>query len=143
MQRRYDNICPRCEINPRPKNGGGYCSKCNTIHQAEWRAKNAERKRKTDRDWNLKKKSEIYQKYGGKCVCCGETNPAFFTIDHVNGGGNQERREYKSQTWKLVIKNGYSDKYQILCYNCNNAKYKFGKCPHENVNQKNAERLNK
>src|SRR4030042_1610622 len=131
MQRRYDNICPRCGENPRRKTGGGYCKPCSTKHQAEWREKNRKRRQQSDREWTRKRKYEIYKLYGGKCACCGESNFAFLTIDHINGGGNEERRKYHSQTWKLVIKNGYPKTYQLLCYNCNNAKHNFGTCPHQ------------
>lgn len=129
--KRFDNICPRCGERPRREIGDGYCAPCSTKHTAEWRAKNLEHRRKVDREWANKKKNDIYDKYGGKCQCCGETNRAFFTIDHINGGGNKERKFYQSQTWKLVIKRNYPDDYQILCYNCNNAKYKLGVCPHQ------------
>jgi hypothetical protein len=131
MQRRYDNICPRCGKRPRTRKDGGYCRPCSTKHTAEWRAKNLERKRANDREWNRKKKYQIFKRYGGKCACCGESNFAFLTIDHINGRGNEERRKYHSQTWKLVIKHGYPKTYQLLCYNCNNAKSNFGTCPHQ------------
>jgi hypothetical protein len=31
--------------------------------------------------------------YGGKCVCCGEAEEAFLTLDHVNNDGKQHRAE--------------------------------------------------
>lgn len=121
--------CTGCGIRDKPK-GRSYCQPCNTIRVAEWRAKNPERRRRNSVAWAKKKKKEIIEHYGGKCACCGESEIAFLTIDHKFNNGNAERRKYKSQTWKLVIKRGFPDDYQILCYNCNNAKQHYGVCPH-------------
>src|SRR5215467_11339214 len=33
----------------------------------------------------------VYVGYGGKCQCCGEKEPAFLTVDHVNNDGHLER----------------------------------------------------
>jgi hypothetical protein len=72
--------------------------------------------------------------YGGKCACCKEDNPVFLTIDHINGGGAEDRKRNHGG-WGLYTrlqKLGYpKDDYQVLCYNCNLAKGFFGHCPHE------------
>jgi hypothetical protein len=31
---------------------------------------------------------EMLSAYGGKCVCCGESEYKFLAIDHINGGGS-------------------------------------------------------
>jgi len=67
--------------------------------------------------------------YGGKCVCCGETEPTFLAIDHINGNGNAHRRELRKagstfNTW--LIKNDFPDAFQILCHNCNMSKRLLG-----------------
>lgn len=87
------------------------------------------------RIWHQKVKDEVFIAYGGyKCVCCGETEPVFLVIDHINGGGNKERR--KSETkggagqYSKIKKEGFPrNKYQVLCHNCNFAKSRGG-CPH-------------
>jgi hypothetical protein len=32
--------------------------------------------------------------YGSKCNCRGEDRDEFLAIDHINGGGNQERKKF-------------------------------------------------
>ena len=84
---------------------------------------------------------EIRQKafdgYGGKCSCCGENKFEFLAIDHVNGGGREERKKLSTrQIADKVINNGFPKDYRVLCHNCNQAIGWYGICPHEN------ERLN-
>lgn len=53
-------------------------------------------------------------------------------IDHVNGGGNQDRLRNGGVLGILrrIKKEGYPDDYQCLCSNCNSAKSYYGSCPH-------------
>jgi hypothetical protein len=79
---------------------------------------------------------DALQHYGGQCACCGETEPAFLAIDHVNGGGNAHRREVGypkggGAFFYWLRKHGYPDGYQVLCHNCNMAKTYLGVCPHQ------------
>ena len=74
--------------------------------------------------------------YGSQCVCCGEDNLDFLTIDHVNGDGAADRRDRKHQgggaTFYAWLKaRGFPDKnlYQVLCFNCNCAKGTKNACP--------------
>lgn len=58
----------------------------------------------------------------------------FLSIDHINGGGSKHtkslnRRGVTFYLW--LIKQGFPDGYQTLCYNCNFAKGHFGVCPHQ------------
>lgn len=83
---------------------------------------------------NLRRKAVAA--YGGKCVCCGESHPAFLTIDHINGGGTKHRAEIGkgNATYKLLRRQGYPEGYQILCWNCNCGKSaNGGVCPHKEV----------
>lgn len=73
--------------------------------------------------------------YGGKCVCCGEQDIDFLTIDHIKNDGAKERKMMNNQSGKIY---GYlirhklqPKKYQILCWNCNLAKEKHKICPHQ------------
>jgi len=68
-----------------------------------------------------------------QCPNCPETNPKFLTLDHINGGGNQQRRELGSSTaiYKWIIDNNYPEGYQVLCANCNFGRQMYGVCPHE------------
>lgn len=85
---------------------------------------------------------EVVMAYGGyRCACCGETEPLFLTIDHVNNDGAEHRRsigEYVGngkgaggRTLKWLKDNGFPKGFQILCMNCNMGKARNGGvCPH-------------
>lgn len=74
--------------------------------------------------------------YGGSpstCACCQETQEAFLTIDHVNGGGTKERKDGKGGghfLYRRLKKLNYPSGFQVLCMNCNFAKGQLGVCPH-------------
>src|SRR6266481_1243298 len=48
---------------------------------------NPEKRRAAARAFTWKRKLKMIKAYGGKCICCGEAQPKFLTIDHVRGGG--------------------------------------------------------
>lgn len=85
--------------------------------------------------FNRELRQDILEHYGGtppKCDCCSEVEIQFLTLDHINGGGNIERRK-KGGSASLFIslrKNGYPSGYRVLCYNCNNSIAYYGFCPH-------------
>ena len=73
----------------------------------------------------------VIEGYGGRCVCCGESEFAFLTLDHVEGGGRTEVRKIGRRKMLLtILKQGFPEGYQILCWNCNAAKHFKGRCPH-------------
>lgn len=86
-------------------------------------------------------KKEIFAAYGGAfCKCCPENNPdkytfEFLSIDHINGGGVKHRKEIGVTSgdgfYKWLKKNNYPSGFQVLCHNCNKAKWAYGKCPHQ------------
>ena len=76
----------------------------------------------------------MIQAYGGKCLCCGEEAPEFLTIDHIHGGGTEERKRIKGgQTFYAHLKkHGWpKDRYRLLCANCNGSIGRHGYCPHQ------------
>ena len=75
---------------------------------------------------------KVKQLLGGKCVCCGENNFAFLTIDHIFNDGAKERQNIQTITLYLKILNNKVDRsrYRLMCYNCNCAR-RHGPCPHE------------
>ena len=109
----------------------------------QWRLDNIEKVRKASRD--SKRRARIVEKqlcviaYGGKCVCCGELEPGFLTIDHIDGKGARHRRHLKQQgltgsfMYRWLREHGYpKDNYQLLCYNCNCGRHcNQGICPHK------------
>ena len=83
--------------------------------------------------WNAGRLKAI-QGYGGKCACCGETEPRFLQIDHIHGNGSQHRKEVGHKAlWLWLARNGYpKDDYQLLCCNCNFGRgHNGGICPHQ------------
>lgn len=78
--------------------------------------------------------AEVIENYGSKCVCCGETEPRFLTLDHINGGGRKHRKEIgghrKLKQW-LKANNWPRDQYRLLCMNCQFGFMHNGVCPHQ------------
>lgn len=81
-------------------------------------------------------KREMFDAYGGKCTCCGESNYGFLTIDHIHRDGRKDR-EIKEKSYGKIYKwlkdNDFpKDRYRVLCMNCNWASRIDGTCPHDN-----------
>ena len=80
-------------------------------------------------------KAEVIAAYGGQCVCCGESHPAFLALDHIEGKGREHRRAIGTDgsgfyTW--VKANNFPDMLRILCHNCNMGRQlNGGTCPHQ------------
>ena len=64
-------------------------------------------------------RNEVVRKLGNRCVICGLDDVRVLQVDHVNGGGEKERRTKRtSQMYKEVLAGVRSD-LQLLCANCN------------------------
>jgi hypothetical protein len=79
---------------------------------------------------------QVYEAYGGSiCACCGETELAFLSIDHIDGGVGKHRQEIGGTAATLIrwlIKNNFPAGFQVLCFNCNRGKHiNGGICPHQ------------
>ena len=78
----------------------------------------------------------VYMAYGGyRCACCGETEPKFLSIDHINNDGAEHKRMHRlhtgEQMYRWLIRNKFPKGFQILCMNCNWGKRgNDGVCPH-------------
>lgn len=54
-----------------------------------------------------------------RCVKCGFTDVRALTLDHVNGGGNQHRKELKGASiYRWIVNHNFPEGFQILCMNC-------------------------
>ena len=108
-------------------------------NKIDGREKFLEKRRNTAKErggfWRKKRKMEVIEAYGGSCVCCGETEPVFLTIDHIHNNGNILRKVETTQIYAYLKRNGFpKDNYQLLCFNCNLGKHhNGGKCPHEKI----------
>ena len=96
-------------------------------------SESAKTKRNQDR-----RRDEVFAAYGGyKCVCCGEAERMFLSIDHIDNNGNVERKSgaYRSSGTAFYLwlcKNKFPSGYQVLCMNCQVGKHKNGGvCPHQ------------
>ncbi len=100
--------------------GRVYCDKHNTENNLESRLRASE----------LRKL--VIETYGSKCQCCGETEVELLQVDHVDGGGNQHRREIgQSQLYRWLKKHGFPRKgFILLCGSCNWSWGRNGCCPH-------------
>jgi len=85
-------------------------------------------------DAKTRRRANVLLKYGGKCVCCGESQPEFLSLDHINNDGAAHRKEIgQSRLYKWAEDNDFPKSLQILCFNCNMAKGFYGICPHQRV----------
>ncbi len=91
------------------------------LHKEE----NKERKRVTSKRYHTNLKLSVLTYYGGgkaACVVCGEERLPCLSIDHINGGGLQQRRElgriWGAGFYTWLRKEGYPEGYQTLCMNC-------------------------
>lgn len=94
--------------------------------------------RKENHDSNRKKlKEEVIEAYGGECSCCGESIPAFLTVDHVNNDGAEHRKLVRagSTFHRWLRDNGFpKDNFRLLCWNCNSGRqFNGGICPHSEL----------
>ena len=89
---------------------------------------------------HLKLKLEVISAYGGECICCSCNISSFLTIDHMDNSGAKHRKEIKEEGisfYKWLKNNNYpKENFQLLCLNCNCAKYINGCCPHTHSNKK-------
>jgi hypothetical protein len=96
------------------------------------KAKYLEGRRNYSRQFRLK----LIEAYGGHCICCGETEPKFLELDHVDGGGGKHRKQIGAGAeplYRWCVKNGFPNTLQLICANCHNAKSSWGECPHKKV----------
>lgn len=115
-----------------------YCVSCERKRGSEWAKQNRGRRRTTAKQVRDKVRLEVLEAYGNVCACCGEANPKFLTIDHVDGHGGEHRRSIRatggSTLYFWIRKSGFpKDGFQILCWNCNAAKQYYGVCPHKEI----------
>jgi len=95
-----------------------------------------EAERKRGREYWRQRRHEAIMAYGGyECRCCGETEPVFLTIDHINNDGAEHRKEIGQSNSNLLTwlrKHDYPNGFQVLCFNCNIGKsINDGICPHK------------
>ncbi len=131
-----------------PKPGGwyyGYCKTC-AIAKNKARRSGPERVRvlaaenRSAKEVRRKVRDKVFAAYGGyRCVCCGETQPKFLTLDHINNDGGEWRKQVLGKrthagyhTYRWLLRNGCPPGVQVLCMNCQHGKLvNNGICPHQ------------
>ena len=79
-------------------------------HQKKYRDANKESLNLHRRNKAKSIRELVFEYYGKSCVCCGESGSVFLTIDHINGGGNQHRREIGGNStaiYRWLVKNNF------------------------------------
>ena len=64
---------------------------------------------------------KMFDLMGGKCVCCGQSDPMYFQVDHVHNDADYSRGNCAGSI-KLSQYLKEPDRFQLLCANCNYAK---------------------
>lgn len=128
-------------------NGSGLhtvCKPCRSKQAVSWSKNNIEGRKAAYRKYSHKLKMDVltaYCKGEPFCQCCGDKHIEFLSLDHKNGDGAKQRRELNSENpksqfsnkavYRWARQNNYPDTLQVLCHNCNRARYIYGECPHE------------
>jgi hypothetical protein len=99
-----------------------------TYRVAHW-----EKEKERAKDRHKRNREAVLTYYGHKCACCGEGRAEFLAVDHINGGGTQQRKtgQYSGYIGDWLVKQNYPDGYRLLCHNCNQALGFYGYCPHQ------------
>lgn len=149
VERRAAGLCPLCGRTPR--DGFKLCSKCNNRELAAKKSRKDAgictgckrlpatpnmtycqpclARRKSFREVT---RSRVIAAYGGRCSCCGESDPNVLQLDHIKGGGNAHRRMIGDSGHGLcrwAVAHAFpKDVLQLLCANCHMAKTQTGDC---------------
>lgn len=103
------------------------------LYRISYLAKSRDKVNKSARKRARKIRKEFLIAYGGKCICCNESQDVFLTLEHKLKDGAHDRRHQSTDSILGRLKRlGWpKDNYTILCWNCN-AAIRFGdKCPHQ------------
>ena len=86
----------------------------------KWREQNKEKVHQYARNHKQKRRKQVIEYLGGKCINCGISDWRLLQVNHINGGGNEERRirtNYK--TWEQILNGERSGEFDVRCANCN------------------------
>jgi hypothetical protein len=120
------------------------CRECTKKRSRKYVEDNYEIVRKKSRAYLQKKyaitKAAVFSAYGGYvCACCGETERAFLSLDHINNDGAEFRRMIAGKrtaagqtTYRWLERHNFPEGFQVLCMNCQHGKRMCGGiCPHQ------------
>lgn len=96
------------------------------------------------REYRERLKGIVFDHYGRKCACCGETEELFLTLGHINGDGAAHRHRVNGgvrgssraggmsgRMYLDIIRREFPTDIRTECINCNQGSYRNGGvCPH-------------
>jgi hypothetical protein len=88
QQRLKQNLCIICGLEK--SDSGLRCKSC-IEKRNQWYAQ-SKYKDNLDRERRIIR-AKVFDYYGHECVNCGETKPSCLVIDHIDGGGNEHRKQ--------------------------------------------------
>lgn len=104
-------------------------------YKRKWRKENKEHIKQHNKEIRDNLRRQFLEMYGGKCACCKETIEEFLTIQHIEGqiGIPRTKKQVGSNAYRYAVREYRPDLYEILCWNCNCSKGRYGYCPHEKL----------
>ena len=128
----------------RAPRGGCKCDSCVTEREKHtalrrvWRRAHPEKEAAVAKRAYNKFKLLTMQHYSNGtlvCVCCSEHVYEFLTLDHINNDGQKERGElWRGNYYRRLVRQGFPEGLQVLCFNCNLGKRDNSSCPHKRTN---------
>jgi hypothetical protein len=95
-------------------------------HDPEKREKFLIAQRKAVKTLRASQKAAVVAHYGGRCKC-GIADTDVLTVDHINEDGHKHgphgKRNNRSYQYFDVIRAGFPDDIQLLCFVCNQLKH--------------------
>ena len=108
---------------------------------SKYHAKNKDKHSEYHKRHNAEKRREVLLHYSNsidiQCICCETKVMDFLTLDHIDGGGRQHRKNTTNSTvnylHSLHEQTGkWLEGFQVMCMNCNWYKHLNGECSVEN-----------
>ena len=86
-----------------------------------YQRKNRNKFREYDRSRHRRVKIAAFAVLGDVCVLCGEDEEEFLTVDHIDGGGSEDRisRGRREIYISIVRDETQRKRFRLLCRNCN------------------------
>ena len=102
-----------------------------------YRSKYREKLREVSRKNYCRYRQEFLDAYGRSCICCGETQEEFLTLEHLNRDGKLHRKLVGRYVYRDLRRRGWpKDGYALMCWNCNMSRRTGCECPHQTEFQK-------
>lgn len=113
-------------VNRRLRTERGVCLDCNTpvVPGLRYCEKHSRKQSENARIGQERNRDLVFTLLGGRCAHCGNDDWRVLQLDHKNGGGAEERRQFNTRgNWKQtgpylrhILE--HINQYQLLCANC-------------------------